>query len=110
MNVYMCMRVNHGDRLGGCEDAVENTDVFSTPHGVVTWLLGQTLIERDIRTDDDIYVIDDKPPMVNGSLDQDLALKMLERNGELRIVVFDSYEENFDSFAEIVVKRTYLKD
>lgn len=106
--VYLCMRVNHGDRLGGCEDTVEHVVVCKKPENAINWLLSETLIERDLRTDDDLYFVNQMPPMENGSLNQDLALKMLLRNGEIRIVTFDAYEGNYDSFAEAVVKRTTL--
>ena len=105
---YVCMRVNHGNRLGGCEETVEDVAVYKRPEDAVDWLLAETLIDRDPKTDDDLYFVDQKPPMEHGSLNQDIALKMLAQNGSVRIVIFDAYEENYDSFTESIIKKAFM--
>lgn len=104
--VYVCFREWQGDRADN-GDYVGHMSVFDNEDKAMAWLKDEVEEEEQTAKDFDNDIVFDKlngASKSGGSVDYEIARLMLQNNHGVSIRVYDGYQDNYDSYSDIVIE------
>ena len=106
-DVYVCFRQWQGERADINADYVGDMVVLDSEDKAIAWLTEEVETEFDVaKENDDTIVFDKYNPCVKpgGSVDYERARTELRANHGVYIRVYDEYQDNYDSYSDIVIE------
>lgn len=105
--VYVCYRQWQGERADINGDYVGDMVVLDNEDKAIAWLTKEVDTEfEDAKENDGTIVFDKYNPCVKAgnSVDYEMARTELRANHGVYIRVYDEYQGNYDSYADIVIE------
>lgn len=105
--VYVCFRQWQGGRADINGDYVGDMVVLDSEDKAISWLTEEVDMGfEDAEENDDAIVFDKNNPCVKpgGSVDCEMARMELRANHGVYIRVYDEYQDNYDSYSDIVIE------
>ena len=105
--VYVCFRQWQGERADINGDYVGDMVVLDSEEKAVGWLTEEIDMEfEDAKENDGPIVFDKYNPCVksSGHINYETAKMMLQKNHGVYIRVYDEYQDNYDSYSDIVIE------
>lgn len=105
--VYVCYRQWQGDRADSNGDYIGDMVLLDSEDKAMAWLTEEVNMEfEDAKEYDSTVVFDENNLCVksNGSVDYKIARMVLRANRGVFVRVYDEYQDNYDSYSEIVIE------
>ena len=105
--VYVCFRQWYGERARINGDYVGDMVVLGSEDKAIAWLIKEVDSEFEIaKENNDTVVFNENNLCVKagGSVDYEIARTILRANRGVYISVYDKYQDNYDSYSDIVIE------
>jgi len=105
--VYVCYRQWQGKRADINGDYVGDMVVLDNEDKAMAWLTKEVETEFEIAKENDYTVVFDENNLcvkAGGSVYYEIARMMLYTNHGVYIRVYDEYQDNYDSYSDIVIE------
>lgn len=105
--VYVCYREWQGERADINGGYVGDMALLDSEDKAIAWLTEEVEMEfEDAKDNDDTIVFDENNLCVksSGSVDFEMARMELRANRGVFVRVYDEYQDNYDSYSDIVIE------